>query len=189
MGAAAWLALQTVPARMARLRLLLMLITALGVFWEAGYLLYSMMRSDGDWFFAARAAFGEPAWPWQIGGAVTGLVLYLVGMRATAAATRALVGADESSGRRRARALLRTAWIAASVSACVAAAAYAPDRLGAMRQASLEIGAGSLPLLMLARRIRPGSARMEMPLSRHFGWIVFAVVLYAVFVATLGRGI
>jgi hypothetical protein len=172
MGAAAWVLFVMAPARMMRVRLLLMLIGALSVFWEAGYLVYSMARNDGDWAFAASAAFGDPAWRWRLGGAAL-----------------ALLTPDQPSDLQRVHALLRTAWVAATVSASVAAAAYAPGRLDAIHQAFLEIGAGSWPLLILARRVRTGSRRTGAPLTRDAGWLVLAVVVFAAFVMTLGRGI
>jgi hypothetical protein len=68
----------------------------------------------------------------------------------------------------------------------LAAALYAPDRLGAIGQAALEIGAGSLPMLAL----RPLSVdRIEPPLSRSALWIILGVLLFLGFTATLGRGI
>jgi hypothetical protein len=189
MSAAAWGALQIVPPRLSRLRWLLLLVAALSVFWEAGYLLYATVLGEGDWAIAARAALGTSPWRWRPVSAALGCLLYDVGMRMTTGSLRSAVSNDQLSDRTHIRALLRTSWAAASLSACVAAAAYAPDRLGAIRQASLEIGAASLPLLILAARIRPGPPRAKEARRDGLGWIIFAAIVYVAFAATLGRGI
>lgn len=180
----AWLILQITPTRAARARLLLLLITAFALFWEGGYLFYSMVKLEGDWAFAARAAFGEPTWPWRTGGIVLGILFYLLGMRATGAALRSI-----ASSLARSRPIARLSWLAASIAACVATLAYAPDRLAAVHQAALEIGAGSWPLLVLPALIRVPAAEVNVIINRNYGWIAFANVLYAAFIATLGYGI
>jgi hypothetical protein len=189
MSAAAWLVLQAVPRRRSRLRLLLVLITAFGVFWEAGYLLYSTVLGEGDWAIAARAALDSSSWRWKPVTGVLGLALYVVGVRLTARSLRASAGHSESPGPTDFRGLLRISWAAASLAACVAAAAYAPDRFHAVRQAFLEIGAASLPLLRLAARIQPGPPPPGHEGHQSLAWIVASVIVYVAFVATLGRGI
>jgi hypothetical protein len=189
MGAAAAWACHMVPPRMSRFRWLLMLIAAFGIFWEAGYLFYSTVLGEGDWAIAARAALGESPWRWKPVTAAFGLLLYVVGMRLTTACLRSLVGEEGLLDPPHIRALVWTAWVAATLSACVAAVAYAPDRFGAAHQAFLEIGAASVPLLMLPGRLRSGPPTRPRASRQHFGWIVSAAIVYAVFVATLGRGI
>jgi hypothetical protein len=189
MATLAWLTFRCLPTRLSRLRLLLMIVMALGVFWEAGYVLYSVVTGEGDWAIAARTVLGSRASLWKPGGVAVGLVLYAIGMRVAASTTRSLVGGGDPAADARVRSLLRTAWIAASASACVAAATYALDRLGAIRQAFLEIGAASIPLLFMPMGRWPLTAPTQQALKRHLGWIFFALLLYAMFVATLGRGI
>jgi hypothetical protein len=189
MSAAAWTALQAAPARLNRWRWFLMLIGAFSVFWEAGYLLSSTVLGEGDWAIAARAALGDSSWHWRPLTTGLGVVLYVLGARLTGAAVRSIVGGSQTADRRRWVALLRTSWIAAGLAASLAAAAYAPDRITAIRQAFLEIGAASLPMLILPARIRRGTASPAPPIRRHLGWIAFAGAVYAAFVATLGRGI
>lgn len=183
-GLIALLILQVTPTRAARARLSLLLVTAFALYWEGGYVIYSMLKLDGDWFFAAQAAFGEPDWLWRIGGTALGVLLYFLGTRATGAAFRSIV-----SDSKRLALLARLSWLSASIAACVAAMFYAPDRLDAVHQAALEIGAGSWPLLVLPALIREPAAEANIIISRNYGWIVFASLLYAAFVATLGRGI
>jgi hypothetical protein len=188
-GAAAWWAVRMVPPRWSRVRWLFMLIGALSLFWEAGYLLYSAVLGEGDWAIAARAVLGESPWRWKPVCSACGLVLYLVGMRLTTACLRSLGGGDGLLDPPHIRALLFAAWAAATLAASAAAAAYAPDRLRAVHQAFLEIGAASVPLLMLAGRMSTGRPRPPSASRQHLSWIASAAIVYAVFVATLGRGI
>jgi hypothetical protein len=189
MGAAAWWAAQMVPPRMSRFRWLFTLVAALSIFWEAGYLLYSSVLGEGDWAIVARSFLGESPWRWRPATAALGLLLYVGGMRLTTASLRSLGGEEGLPNPPHIRVLLSAAWAAATFSACAAAAAYTPDRYGAVQQAFLEIGAASIPLLMLSGRLRSGPPRPRDASRQHAGWIVTAAVAYSVFVATLGRGI
>ncbi len=174
----AWLALKAVPAAHARLRLLLLLIMAFGLFWEAGYMLYAAVRDSGDYIFAARAIGGAaPGWPLRAALFAAGIALYGVAIRATVSALRPFAHRA---------ALARLSWFAASIAAVMAAAFYAPDRLGAMGQAALEIGAGAIPLLGMGRRL---GGTGDAVIGRGMGWMAAALVLYAGFVATLGQGL
>jgi hypothetical protein len=171
----AWLALKAVPASHARLRLLLLLVMAFGFFWEAGYMLYAALRDTGDYIFAARALLGTaPGLPIRIALFAAGIALYVI-------AVRAVRGAAFNLGP-----VLRLSWFAAGIASVAAASFYAPDRLAAMGQAALEIGAASLPLL--GRYARRGDSA-DVAIGRSFGWIAAAVIVYAGFVATLGHGL
>lgn len=168
------------PAARPRLRLLLALVMAISLFWEAGYLLYAMARREGDWAIAAREVFGSLTPVVRIAGAAAGIGLYLLGARLVAGAVRPFGD--------RARRLLALAWTAAGVAACAAAAFYAPDRLDAMKQAALEVGAASLPLLIM--RLRTGPAGEPAPrIARDWRWIAVSAAAYAGFILTLGRGL
>lgn len=181
MALIAWLVRAAVPPSRIGWRLLLALVTAFSLFWEAGYVVYAMLNKDGDWWFAARSLFGEPHTPWRIGGAVLGLALYAIGVVATARAIRPFANAPG-----RARRILQLAWLSGTVAAVVAAVAYSPDRQ-AIRQAALEIGAGSIPLLIMRVRSHADDGAPAMP--RGWAWVAAAALIYAGFVMTLGRGV
>jgi len=185
-GTLAWALLKILPGGQPRARLLLLLIMAFSLFWAAGYLLYSMTLGIGDWAIAARDAFGPPEWRWKLAGWALGLLLYGVTVRETVRAARPFSADTEARSGSRAQSMLRLSWTAAALSACLAAALYAPDRLGAIGQAALEIGAGSMPMLAL----RPRSAdRIEPALTRSGLWITLGALLFLGFAATLGRGV
>lgn len=171
-AALGWLVWRAIPAQHLRARLFCALVAALSLFWFAGQFFYSAALNAGDLYFVARDLVGPPPMALRIGAAAIGIVIYILGMRFLRAtniprSTRAI------------------AWLAASIAACAAALAYAPDRLGALTQTGLEIGAASLPLLL----VRNAGAEGETVISRSWTWIAAACAIYAVFVATLGVGI
>lgn len=171
------------PIQMTRLRLLLFLIMTISIFWFAGYLIYSAVLNDGDLYFVASDLFGKPGVALRTGGIAVGIALYWLGIQAMRSFTARI-----SHDVRRTQQLLWQSWLAASVSACVAAFAYAPDRLGATRQAALEIGAACLPML---GRVGIGAAqpgRSACGIRRSYTWIGASFLVFALFVVTLGRG-
>lgn len=178
-GALAWIALRFVSQGTSRLRLLLTLITALALFWEAGYLLKAMIAADGDSYFAARDTLGEPQGWWRAAGCALGIALYGLGLRATASSARALALVPNG---------LKLCWLAATLASVAAAALYAPGPVDAMHQAALEIGVASWPLLILPRWLAAADGTAPQ-LVRSFGWIAGAVIVYALFAATLGHGL
>jgi hypothetical protein len=178
-AALSWLALAMLPMGRPRLRLLLILTFAISLFWAAGYLLYSAVLGGGDNAIVARILFGAPEWPWRIGLFALGVALYALGTRLTARAGRPFA--------ERLRPLLRLSYIAASIAAVIATAFYAPDRQAATIQGALEIGASSIPLLLLGA---PAAATPQEPaITRNPTWIAFGALIFAAFVATLGRGL
>jgi hypothetical protein len=178
----AWSALLLAPLGMTRLRLLLLLIMTISIFWFASYLIYAALLNDGDPYFVARDLFGEPGLALRTGGVAAGIAFYWVGIQAMRFTVRLSYDA------RRARQLLRRSWLAASLSACVAALAYAPDRLGAVGQAALEIGVTCLPMLAPVAA-GPAHANPDTgKIGRSWGWIGVSFLVFALFVITLGRG-
>jgi len=157
---------------------------AFSLFWAAGYLLYSMTLGVGDYAIAAHDAFGQVGWQATLVGWALGLLLYWAGIRAALRAAQWFARPTAFS----ARSLLGLSWLAASLAACLAAAFYAPGRLEAIKQAALELGASSLPLLLFAPQLRTG-LQQERPLARTGLWTGLAVLLFIGFVLTLGRGL
>jgi hypothetical protein len=97
----------------------------------------------------------------------------------------------EASTAARARRLLWPAWLGGVLAALAAAAFYAPDRLEAMHQALLEIGAASFPFLLIPFRLRP-VAKPSKPaptVARSLALVALAIVVVAALAATLGRGL
>jgi hypothetical protein len=178
----AWSGLLLTPLGMTRMRLLLLLTMTISIFWFAGYLIYSAVLNDGDLYFVAHDLFGKPGLALRTGAVAVGVALYWAGIQAMRSTMR--ISYDAS----RARQLLWQSWLAASLSGCVAALAYAPDRLGAMGQAALEIGAACLPML---GPVAEGPARVSLDtgkIGRSWGWIGVSLLVFVLFVVTLGRG-
>jgi hypothetical protein len=78
MGALALAARQFVPMRWPRLTFLLILITGFSWFWEAGYVIHSMRRQDGDLYFFAQFMLGAVSVRQRWLAAAAGVVLYLL---------------------------------------------------------------------------------------------------------------
>lgn len=176
-GLLSWLALASLMPHARRARVFFVLLMAFSFFWAAGYLLYSMVLGVGDYAIAIREALGSLPLSLRIGGILLAGAFYAVAIRITAAETRDFRPA-----------LLRLSWTGASAAICLAGLAYAPDRSAAFVQSALELGAASLPLLGIARRIEPRLGR-SLTVARSQTWIGAAIFAYAAFVLTLGRGL
>ena len=182
-GILAWLAQFAISRHAVRARLLALLIMAFSLFWEAGYLISSMVAVHGDYVFAARDFLGNPEWAWRAGGIVVGILLYRLFIRTLAACLRSFATAIGRVPR-----LLRSAWLAALIAACGAASLYAPGRVDAIAQAAGEIAA-AFPLLYPYARIHAAENNTAPMVIRSRLWIGVAVVVFVLFAATLGRGI
>ncbi|HVY86211.1 MAG TPA: hypothetical protein VG943_13840 [Caulobacterales bacterium] len=176
---AAWLGLAATPRGQVRPRLLLFLIALISLFWFAGYLLYAALFNDGDPYFVAADLFGGPSVAARAGMVALALASYWLGL---------LLSRRFTSDVERPPRLLAIAWFAASLSACFAALLYAPDRLSALKQGTLEIGAACLPMLS-GVAIGPARTPTIAPISRDWIWIGAGTVAFALFAATLGRGL
>jgi hypothetical protein len=185
MGTLALACLRLVPARLLTPRVFLILIAAFSYFWEWGYLIRAMHRRDGDLYYFAEFLFGHVSiWQSWIATGV-GVALYVFTARIISDEFRKLWPQG-----RVARTVARTAWISASVGAAVAALAYAGHGWGDLIDAVLEIGGASFPLLFIPLTDRQIEERRPSSfIARSSITIVLAAIIYAVFVACLGRGI
>jgi len=169
--------------------LFLLLVTSFSYFWESGYAIHAMHQRDGDLYFAGQDFFGEPSLGWRIVGGILGGALLV----ATAIGTsRFLAARWPEIGE--ARRVARIAWFAATLGAVLAAVPFALRAGGAeawadLRDAGLEIGGGAFPLLWMPWRAEPGATAAPTRLiARSIPTLALALLVYLVFVATLGRG-
>jgi len=166
-------------------RLFLILIASFGFFWEEGYLIKAMLDRDGDLYFAASDLLGEPSRGWRVAATAAGIILYLVTARWVSRALTGMFPAENA-----ARRVARVAWVAASLGAALGALTHRGGGFSGLRDAVLEIAAGSVPLLFIARAGRPSTLGSSAPpIRRSVTVICSSLALYAVFVATLGRGL
>ena len=187
-GTVSMLMATRIPRHLTALRLLLTLVTSFSFFWEAGYLIKAMLDRRGDLYFTAEDFLGEPSFWWRATGVAIGVILYWVTARW---ASRALTGLFPNTGL--ARRAARVAWVAATVGTALATLAALPQVGGgllALKDAVLEIGAASFPLLLIPRK-RSGPTADSNPTSvgRSVMTICLSLALYLVFAATLGRGL
>jgi hypothetical protein len=185
MGTIALVCLRYVPERRLTAKLFLIFVTAFSYFWEAGYVIHAMHRRFGDLYFFAQFLLGEvPLWV-RWAAACAGVVLYVFAARLTAKALLKLW--PQASV---ARAVARTMWLSATVGAAIAALAYTGPGWGDLRDAVLEFAGASFPLLFIPIGWR-GAEPIERPafIPRSPIVIVVAVVVYGLFILSLGRGL
>ena len=181
-GLSALAARKLISLRCSRTRLFLILVTALSFFWEAGYLMQAMVTQDGDLYWFTFSLLGRVTIGERCIGAALGLGLYAATVRLTSRAL--LTVAPSAAG----RAIARTAWIAATLGATLAAA-LGPGR-GDLRDASLEIGLASLPLLFIPREVHETSNTPATAAIPRSGLLMtMAVIVFVAFAVTLGRGV
>ena len=181
-GFLALIARTRIPLRFSKTRLFLILVTAFSFFWEGGYLIHAMHRQNGDLYFFARSFLGHVTVAERWAGAALGFALYLGTVRLTSRALLTIAPSAKAS-----RAVARTAWLAATLGIILATAAA---RWRGFSDAIMEIGLASFPLLLIPRSKRDRPQLSFSPaIPRSYPVVVLAIVVFAVFVATLGRGI
>jgi hypothetical protein len=177
-GAILWWVLRRRPPRSVAARGFLALAMAFNLLWGSGYFLYSAFSNDGDWAWVLRDLALEPRWAWRWGLGILGLILY----------DRSI---EWVAPRLPSRLPLLLPYLVAGAISCLAALCFAGPTLPALRQAALEsfvAGAGLLLLANRNRRLDPDKLPAAEIVPLQWGWIVAAVLITLVFLATLGRG-
>jgi hypothetical protein len=177
-GAILWWVLRRRPPRSVAARGFLGLAMAFNLLWGSGYFLYSAFSNEGDWSWVLRDLALEPRWAWRWGIGILGLILY----------DRSI---EWAAARFPARLPLLLPYLTAGALSCLAALCFAGPTLPALRQAALESFGASAGLLLLAnrnRRLDPDKPPAAEIVPRSWSWIVVAVLITILFLATLGRG-
>jgi hypothetical protein len=182
-GMLAWIAQRILSPQFSRARLLALLVMAFSFFWEAGYLISSMVTGHGDTFTAAQDLLSGPQWVWRTALGLAGVILYVLFIRILG---KSVAGFTTEPGR--VSPILGTAWLTAMATAWIAALLYAPARGDSFTGATCEILA-ACPMLYPFNRIRATQSDAAPPILRSYIWIGVAIVVLTVFAATLGRGI
>jgi len=183
-GTLALILFRLVPARFAGMKFFFVAVTAMSFFWEGAYTPYAMARQSGDLYFFAQFIFQEVSPIVRVAFAAGGVALYIFAVRWT---SRALL--ELWSNPAIARPIARAIWIAATLGAGLAALVYRGEAQGDLRDAVLEIGVASLPLLFIPSGRTMEVAGRSAPLPRSYVTIAIAVIVFALFAATLGRGV
>lgn len=174
---AAVLALMILPLmKSGASRLFAALLFAFSASWFAGYAIYSFLLLKGDYVLALRGFLPHltAEMPIRIAAVVGGLALYPISRKIVA---RYLTFASVQR-------LLFISWFAGTAAAMAAAAFFAPERLGAIKDGAFEIGLASVPLLLFRNGTDDDTVVVRSPL-----WIGVTALFYVVFVWLLGRGI
>jgi hypothetical protein len=155
---------------------------AFSLFWEAGYVIFSMLHNHGDYALAWIDFVGPMNWTARLGGIAVGLAAYMVFSRMLALRAR-VFGAWPG----RIPHLLRPAWITGVVVMAASASLFAPNRLGAMHDAGLSAVA-AFPLLFPYAHLKSAGKPAE-PIARNGRIIAGGVAGLIVFALTMGREI
>jgi len=179
-GLLALIAFRFIPLHLSRTRLFLLLVTALSWFWEGGYAIHAMHHEDGDLYSFVLYLLRHISVAERCMFAALGLALYVFTVRLTSHELLCL-----ASSARQARAMARAAWIAAALGAAIAGA-FGPGAAG-LRDAVLEIGLASFPLLLIPRgHHEVVSASSTASITRSPLLIASSIIAFGLFVVTLG---
>ena len=178
----------TATPRRAPLAKLFFLATGLFAwFWEGGYIVQAMATADGDAYFAMKFVFGISG-PIARGAMIfVGVVIYALAMRIAA---RGLLSLRPDA--RAARRLARSLWIAAAAGSLAAALLFRGEGLKDLQGAAMEIALALAPLLFLPRGFenrRDEVGEAAPAIERRPLLIAFALAVFVLFAATLGRGV
>lgn len=184
-----WGALQRRRDGDPKIRLFLALAATFNGLWGAGQMAYSAVLDNDDWAFALRGLL--PPLLWRPGLILLGGALYYCVIVALAKEMARFTAAGTLPARRRAYSLLLISYAASGLVACLAAALYAPDPLGAMREGALETLAANCGMLLLWRRLqeRPPDLTPAAAITFDGRWIASALGASVLFAAILGRGL
>ncbi|WP_426034993.1 hypothetical protein [Brevundimonas sp. DC300-4] len=161
------------------LTLYLVLVAAMAGFWEGAYLVQAVLTRHGDLYSVWTGLAGEATVAVRVGGAAVGAAIYLA---TVVFASRMLAGTLVEP-----RKAARTAWAAATVATVAAALIYRGGVGENLINTMLEIGAASLPLLLIPRRAN--GAATARPIRRSVPVIGLAAMAWLGFALTMGLGI
>jgi hypothetical protein len=183
-GAIALILSRIVPRGLTGLRLFLIAMTAFSWFWEGAYVVQAMIKRFGDLYFFAQFVLGDVTVWERVLFAGLGVVLYIITLRITSRSLLELWPHPAT-----ARGVARMVWLGGTVAATLAGLAYRGTGWHDLHDAVLEIAGASIALLIIPLGGARADAQPGAVLTRGYATIGFALVVFAVFAMTLGRGI
>lgn len=169
------------------MRLFLLLMGGLALFWFFAQLVVDGMAATDDWNFAA----GQLGWPasWRVLAVGVGIAGYDLTRRGLTRGMRTLsTGQDPAGDRRR----ILVPWLSGLVAVTASAALFAADRTGGIRDTVLTLGVMPLGLwlaVVLAARFGPTGESPAPPTPRRWTWIAVAAVAYVAYCLIIARGL
>ncbi|HMI31075.1 MAG TPA: hypothetical protein VK527_04985 [Candidatus Limnocylindrales bacterium] len=167
----------------------LWLLATLNLFNGTGYLLFSGLLDVGDW--AVVIAGREPHWAWRVALAIGGVVTYAAAISISAGSMASRVRGGQVDRRDIAR-LAIPAYVAGGI-LLVAGAALNPISPSLILMSGLSSGFGAMfglaliPRFVERRTAAGATGAPGLRVSR--AWVVCALLVAAIFVGVVGRGI
>jgi len=161
-------------------RLLLLLLGALSLFWFTAQLTFeSLTHKQDDWYWALQM-IGS----WRPVGAVVGVGGYVLVGRSISALSRKQRGPNAHA--------IRLGYSAAAASAVIAGLLFRPEPFRSALEGFLMIGIAPLGLLSVARKARPqdvGSGIGTDSVPHSWIWICVGAVVFGLFLFIQARGL
>ncbi len=169
-------------------RYFLVLAAAFNLFLAAGYPAYSGVALFGDW--AAVISGLQPSWLWRGVLILSAFATYYFSLVLIGRSIRPFLGSDDSQSLQRLRFMTRIPFLTALVVAFLGAIPN-PQGWRMVFSAALPSAFASFGLTRL-RHYALSSSKNDEPLKsirRSSIWIAFAMIVLALFIAVLGRGL
>lgn len=162
------------------LRLFLLTLGVLTLFWVNAQMVREAMDGSDDWGYVARDLGWPPLWRALLGA--IGIAGYLATLRIAAG-----LGRGFADGR---PARLALPYLAAVVSAVFLGALWHGDRAASALDGFMCFGVAPLGYLLVIRTIgREGAKTDSEPIERNKAWLIGASILFVIFAMTIARGV
>ncbi len=190
-GLAALAAIRSMRRFSPSTRYFVWLLATINLLQATGYFLFSGIGNFGDW---ARVIQGlEPSWLWRVILAVAGGVSYLYCVRLALIYLGAFIGGDRTRRIKRAQVLMLVPYFTGA-SLGLLAGLFNPAGIGLIIFSALPATLGGTSGLAWGSQLLHGEGIQpadETPLtiSRSWIWIVSAIIIGAIFIIVLGKGV
>ena len=164
-----------------RVRLLVLMVGALNMFWFMGQLAFTSLNNTDDWHYVAL----QLGWSeiWRPTGTVAGIAGYVM-------LSRWISGVIHKQGGPQAH-IIRQAYAAAAASAVLAGLMWRPEPLKSAFEGFLTLGIAPLGILGAVRRASQNGKDLgrAAPVLRSWTWIILCAAIYGLFLLVQARGL
>lgn len=185
-----WLAFRSPRVKSPNWRYFFWLAMSGNFFVAAGYPLFSGLIGIGDWVDVVQGF--QPAWVWRLLLALSGLILYVVGVWISLREMVTLIGSHSAERLLRAFRLTLVPYLAGSTAASIGATFNPIGLFVAFTSAAASFG-GSSAFAWMSHMLKtkwfPKTSESLILIERNWTWIVLASIFLALHVVVLGPGV